>query len=116
MNVDLAKRKDYLSKEFYKTRKIIYGGFKGNMTWSYYLTGFEKELHPRLECIREFVDLFREEMYDEFKSVRFCELYFFLFEDNFSISFTVRSWGDFMAALENKGKTYKDFYGIEESL
>jgi hypothetical protein len=55
-------------------------------------------------------------MREEFNSARFCEKYFFLFEDNFSISFTVRSWGDFMAATENKGRTYKDFYGIDENL
>jgi len=42
MNVDLVKRKDYLQEDFYKSRKIIYGGFKGAMTWPYYLTGFDK--------------------------------------------------------------------------
>lgn len=113
MNVDLVKRKEYLSDEFYKSRKIIYGGFKGAMTWSYYLTGFDKNLHERLESIKEFTGLFLEEMKVEFNSARFCEKYFFLFEDNFSISFTVRSWGDFMSAIENKGRTYKDFYGID---
>jgi hypothetical protein len=113
MNVDLVKRKDYLKEDFYKNRKIIYGGFKGNMTWTYYLTGFESSLHPRLESIKDFINLFREEMKEEFSSSRFCEHYFFLFEDNFSISFTVRSWGDLMAAIENNNGTYKEFYGID---
>ena len=30
MNVDLVKRKEYSKEEFYKNRKVIYGGFKGN--------------------------------------------------------------------------------------
>jgi hypothetical protein len=52
-------------------------------------------------------------MHDDFKSTRFCEKHFFLFENNFSMSFTVRSWGDFMAAVENKGRTYEEFYEIQ---
>ena len=114
MNVDLVKRKDYLKKDFYKDRKIVYGGFKGGMTWNYYLTGFDKPLNERLENIKEFVSLFWDEMQEDFKSTRFCEIYFFLFEDNFAVSFTLRSWGDFMAAVENKNRTYKDFYGIDD--
>jgi hypothetical protein len=113
MNVDLVNRKDYLQEDFYKNRKIIYGGFKGSMTWNYYLTGFDKSLHPMLESIKSYVKLFWEEMEEEFKSTRFCEKNFFLFDDNFSISFTVRSWGDFIAAVENKGRTYEDLYEIK---
>ena len=113
MNVDLVERKNYLNEEYYKNRKIIYGGFKGNMTWSYYLTGFDKNLHPMLESIKSYVRLFWEDMHDDFKSTRFCEKHFFLFENNFSMSFTVRSWGDFMAAVENKGRTYEEFYEIQ---
>jgi hypothetical protein len=113
MNVDLVKRKDYLKEDFYKDRKIVYGGFKGQMNWSYYLTGFDKSLIERLESIKEFVKVFWDEIEDDFKSIRFCETYFFLFEDNFAISFTVRSWGDFMAAVENKNRTYKEFYEID---
>lgn len=116
MNVDLAKKKEYLDRDFYKNRKIIYGGFKGGMTWQYYLTGFDKSFHERLELIKDFVTLFLEEMKQEFNSARFCEQYFFLFDDDFSVSFTLRSWGDFMAAVENQGRTYKDFYGIDENL
>ena len=113
MNVDLVKRKDYLQEDFYKNRKIIYGGFKGAMTWPYYLTGFDKSMWERLESIKSYVKLFMEDMGEEFKSTRFCEKDFFLFDDNFSVSFTVRSWGDFMAAVENKGRTYEDFYEIK---
>jgi hypothetical protein len=113
MNVDLVERKSYINEEYYKNRKIIYGGFKGNMTWPYYLTGFDKPMWERLESIKSYVRLFMDDMEEEFKSTRFCEKHFFLFEDNFSVSFTVRSWGDFMAAVENKGRTYDDFYGIK---
>lgn len=116
MNVDLVKRKDYLKEDFYKDRKIVYGGFKGQMNWNYYLTGFDKDLHGRLELIKDFVKLFKEEMGEEFKSLRFCEIYFFLFDDKFSMSFTLRSWGDFMAAVDNNNGTYKDFYGISGDL
>ncbi len=116
MNVDLVERKDYLQKDFYKNRKIIYGGFKGAMTWPYYLTGFDKSMYERLEAVKSYVRLFMGDMQEEFKSTRFCEKHFFLFEDNFSISFTVRSWGDFMAAVENKGGTYEDFYGIKNMM
>jgi len=114
MNVDLVKRKEYLKEDFYKDRKIVYGGFKGQMTWNYYLTGFDKDLHERLESIKELVYVFRDEMEEDFRSIRFCEVYFFLFDDKFSMSFTVRSWGDFMAAVENNSGTYKDFYGITD--
>lgn len=114
MDVNIAKRKDYLKESFYKDRKIIYGGFKGGMTWGYYLSGFELTLHERLESIKEVVTLFMEELGNEFKNTRFPEHNFFLFDDNFSISFTERSWGDFMAAVQNKGLTYKEFYEIED--
>ena len=114
MNVDLLIRKDYHKEEYYKDRKIIYGGFKGNMNWDYYLTGFEKSMHERLECTKNFVKIFYDDMIDDFKSPRFCEKYFFLFEDKFAISFTLRSWGDFMAAVENNNGTYSDFYGIQD--
>jgi hypothetical protein len=114
MNVDLVKRKDYLNEPFYKDRKIIYGGFKGEMSWGYYLTGFESELHPRLELIKDYVNIFAEDMMNEFRSQRFNETYFFLFEDNFSMSFTLRSWGDFMAAILTDVGNFKKFYGIED--
>jgi hypothetical protein len=114
MNVDIAKRKEYLKENFYRDRKIIYGGFKGEMTWKYYLSGFEITLHGRLESIKELVILFMDDLKDEFKNTRFPEHNFFLFDDNFSISFTERSWGDFMAAVQNKGLTYKEFYGMED--
>ena len=52
-------------------------------------------------------------MADDFKDTRFPEKHLFLFDDQFSISFTVRSWGDFMAAVEDRNRTYEDFYGIK---
>jgi hypothetical protein len=114
MDVNLVKKKDYLKEEFYKNRKIIYGGFKGDMSWPYYLSGFEKDLHERLELIKVYVKIFMKDMEEEFKNPRFYEFSFFLFDDTYSISFTERSWGDFMAAVTGK-KNYKDFYGIEDS-
>jgi len=113
MNVDLVKRKEYLKEDFYKNRKVIYGGFKGNMNWQYYLTGFDKSLHERLSAVREFVKIFWNDMANEFKDTRFPEKHLFLFDDQFSISFTVRSWGDFMAAVEDMNRTYEDFYEIK---
>jgi hypothetical protein len=54
-------------------------------------------------------------MENEFKDPRFCETYFFLFEDRSAFSFTFRSWGDFMAAVDGSGNTYREFYGLESS-
>lgn len=115
MNVDLVRRNDYLKEDFYKNRKVIYGGFRGKMDWTYYLTGFENSLHSTLEHLKEYVLFYLEEMEEEFKNPRFCETYFFLFDDMTAVSFTFRSWGDFMAAVESRGNTYKDFYGLEDN-
>ena len=112
MEVEILKRRECINQPYYKERKVIYGGFKGNMNWKYYLTGFESDMHERLESIKHYVDVFYSDMINEFRSTRFCEKYFFLFDDNFAISFTLRTWGDFMAAYENKDQTYLDFYGI----
>jgi hypothetical protein len=115
MNVDLVRRREYQKEEFYKNRKVIYGGFKGKMDWSYYLTGFESHLHQKLEALKEYVTFYLDEMENEFKDPRFCETYFFLFEDRSAFSFTFRSWGDFMAAVDGSGNTYREFYGLESS-
>lgn len=115
MNVDLVRRREYHKEDFYKNRKVIYGGFKGKMNWSYYLTGFEVPFHQTLEDLKEYVTFYLDEMETEFKDPRFCETYFFLFEDMSAVSFTFRSWGDFMAAVEGAGNTYKDFYGITDN-
>lgn len=109
----LLERKDYLQEDAYKNRKIIYGGFKGDMTWNYYLTGFNDDLHERLEAIKSCVKPLIKKRETEFKNQRFYESVFFLFDDNYAISFSERSWGDFMAAITNK-KSYRDFYGIED--
>lgn len=114
MNIDLVKRKDYQKEDFYKNRKIIYGGFKGEMNWDYYLTGFEASLHPTLEAIKECVIIFGEDLFTDFKNPRFSEIYFFLIDNASAVSFTFRSWGDFMAAI-NGGGTYKEFYELETS-
>ncbi len=115
MNVDLVRRREYQKEDFYKNRKVIYGGFKGKMDWPYYLTGFENSLHETLERIKEYVTFYWDDMRSDFKDPRFCETYFFLFEDKTAVSFTFRSWGDFMAAVEGRGNTYKDFYEIDDN-
>lgn len=111
MWIEVIPKKGNTNTESYKNRKVIYGGFRGPMTWDFYLSGFHEDLHDRLEILKENV-LIRESEIESFKNPRFSEEHYFLFEDGTVFTFSFRAWGDFMAAVENKGRTHKEFYGI----
>ena len=111
MWVNVVPKKGNTKTDSYKNRKVIYGGFRGPMTWDFYLSGFEEDLHHRLEILKEDV-ISKWNDLDQFRNPRFSEENYFLFEDGSAFTFSFRAWGDFMAAVQNNGQTHKDFYGI----
>jgi hypothetical protein len=111
MWVEVVPKKGNTKTESYKNRKVIYGGFRGPMTWEFYLSGFEDDLHDRLEILRLYI-IERESDMDIFRNPRFSEENYILFGDGSVFTFSFRAWGDFMAAVQNNGLTHKEFYGI----
>jgi hypothetical protein len=90
--------------------KAVEGGiFKNGMRWNHYIKIWKNVIDiERLNALRTFIVTYKIRTYKNG-----CNNANFLFDDNTMGCFTLRAWGDLLAATwsqeEDKDYTYEDF-------